>query len=231
MILPLPVALPAKEGSVRFKNLKEYPDFFDALAKGFPSPPKRSWSRSVEVAASATLEVHDVGDFVASFVPKIADFTRVDPRFVLSPEVWTKLPSYADYGFAVFQLKELSGSPHPIALEFDSRLPEQLFFPTVHIHDGSVHEKDTFDHVLYAQASAFDALELKQSLELLDGVLARMTELQREAFVLCELEQFPQIEVAAMLGINENTLRARLRSARSIVNEHANLQRAARGAQ
>ena len=81
------------------------------------------------------------------------------------------------------------------------------------------------------QASAFDALELKQSLELLDGVLARMTELQREAFVLCELEQLPQIEVAAMLGINENTLRARLRSARSIVNEHANLQRAARGAQ
>jgi hypothetical protein len=159
MILPLPVALPATETSVRFKNLKEYPEFFDALAKGFPSPPKRSWSTSkgLEFAASATLEVHDVGDFVASFVPKIADFARVDPRFVLAPDVWTKLPAYADYGFAVFQLKELSGSPHPIALEFDSRLKEQLFFPTVHIHDGSVHEKDTFDHVLYAQASAFDA--------------------------------------------------------------------------
>lgn len=158
MILPLPVALPAKESSVRFKNLKEYPDFFDALAKGFPAPPpKRSWSKGVEVAASATLEVHDVGDFVASFVPKIADFARVDPRFVLAPGVWTKLPAYADYGFAVFQLKELSGSPHPIALEFDSRLSEQLFFPTVHIHDGTVHDKDTFDHVLYAQASAFDA--------------------------------------------------------------------------
>lgn len=156
MILPLPVALPANDRSVRFKNLKEYPDFFNALAKGFPSPPTRSWSRGAEVAA-ATLEVHDVGDFVASFVPKIADFARVDPRFVLAPEVWTKLPAYADYGFAVFQLKELSGSPHPIALEFDSGLREQLFFPTVHIHDGSVHEKDTFDHVLYAQASAFDA--------------------------------------------------------------------------
>ena len=158
MILPLPVALPAKEGSVRFKNLKEYPDFFGALESGFPSPPTRSWSKSAEVPASATLEVHDVGDFVASFVPKIADFARVDPRFVLAPGVWTKLPSYADYGFAVFQLKELSGSPHPIALEFDSRLEDRLFFPTVHIHDGSVHEKDTFDHVLYAQASAFDAL-------------------------------------------------------------------------
>jgi hypothetical protein len=157
MILPLPVALPAKEGSVRFKNLEQYPDFFAALARGFPSPPTRSWSKSGQIAASATLEVHDVGDFVASFVPSIADFGRVDPRFVLAPGVWTKLPAYADYGFAVFQLKELSGSPHPIALEFDSRLSEQLFFPTVHIHDGSVHERDRFDHVLYAQASAFDA--------------------------------------------------------------------------
>jgi len=81
------------------------------------------------------------------------------------------------------------------------------------------------------QASAFEALELKQSLELLDAVLARMTELQREAFVLCELEQFPQIEVAAMLGINENTLRARLRSARSIVNEQANSEHRGRGSQ
>lgn len=157
MILPLPVALPAREGSVRFKNLEAYPDFFEALARGFPTPQKWSWSKSGEVAASATLEVHDVGAFVASFVPRIADFARVDPRFVISPQVWTKLPAYVDYGFALFQLKELSGSPHPIALEFDSRLPEQLFFPTVHIHDGSVHAQDTFDHVLYAQAPAFDA--------------------------------------------------------------------------
>jgi len=87
------------------------------------------------------------------------------------------------------------------------------------------------DELPAPQASALEALELKQSLELLDGVLARMTELQREAFVLCELEQFSQIEVAEMLGINENTLRARLRSARLIVNEHAKWQREARGAQ
>ena len=159
MILPLPVALPANDSSVRFKSLKEYPDFFRALAHGFPSPPPRlSWpTKHAEVAAAATLEVQEVGDFVASFVPGVADFKRIDRRFVLAPEVWKKLPAYADYGFAVFQLKELNGSPHPIALEFDSRLREQLFFPTVHIHDGSVHEKDTFDHVLYAQASAFDA--------------------------------------------------------------------------
>lgn len=156
MVLPLPVALPAREGSVRFKNLKEYPDFFKALAEGFPAMASRSLSKGVPASVSATLAVHDVGEFVASFVPTVADFGRVDPRFALAPDVWKKLPAYQDYGFAVFQLKELSGAPHPIAFEFDSRLGEQVFFPTVHIHDGSVHEKDTFDHVLYTQAAAFD---------------------------------------------------------------------------
>jgi RNA polymerase sigma-70 factor, ECF subfamily len=81
------------------------------------------------------------------------------------------------------------------------------------------------EEVAAPQATAAEALELKQSLELLDGVLARMTELQRESFVLCELEQFSQVEVAGMLGINENTLRTRLRGARQLVNELARAQR------
>ena len=79
------------------------------------------------------------------------------------------------------------------------------------------------------QASASDTLELKRSLELLDATLARMTELQREAFVLCELEQFSQVEVASLLGVNENTLRTRLRAARSIVNDSVEHGRAGRG--
>ena len=79
------------------------------------------------------------------------------------------------------------------------------------------------------QASASDTLELKRSLELLDATLARMTEFQREAFVLCELEQFSQVEVASLLGVNENTLRTRLRAARSIVNEIVEHGRAGRG--
>lgn len=67
------------------------------------------------------------------------------------------LPAYADYGVAVFRLKELAGSPHPIALELDTRTPDTLFFPTVHIHDGTVHDKDHFDRVLYAQEVKLDA--------------------------------------------------------------------------
>jgi hypothetical protein len=161
MILPLPVALPASERAVRWKSLKEQPAFFERLAQGFPEPPPPQSARSkgltAAAAAAAPLEVHEVGDFVASFVPTVADFDRVDPRFAIRKEVWSKIPAYADYGFAVFQLKQLSGSPHPIAFEFDSRLRDAVFFPTVHIHDGSVHAQDSFDHALYLQEPRFDA--------------------------------------------------------------------------
>jgi hypothetical protein len=159
MILPLPVALPAREDSVRFKNLEGYPSFFDHLANGFPAKPSFSLSRSKSASvseAASTLEVHDVGDYIATFVPSVKDFGRVDPQFSIAKDVWDKIPGYADYGFAVFQLKKLSGAPHPIALEFDTRLAQTIFFPTVHIHDGSVHEKDDFDHVLYTQETTFD---------------------------------------------------------------------------
>jgi MYXO-CTERM domain-containing protein len=158
MILPLPVALAAKEEAVRFRSLKEYASFFDVLATGFPAKPSFSLSRSKGTAASAAapLAVHEVGDYVATFVPSRMDFTRVDPQFQIPTSVWDRIPAYADYGFAVFQLKELSGTPHPIAFEFETRTPGVLYYPTVHIHDGTLHEKDDFDHVLYAQEPSFD---------------------------------------------------------------------------
>ena len=161
MILPLPVALPAREDAVRFKSLREFPDLFTSLEKGFPALEHSggflSRSKSASAIAAAPLAVHDVGDFVASFVPTVADFARIDARFVLSPHLWAKIPAYKDYGFAVFQLKELSGSPHPLAFEFDTRFEATVFFPTVHIHDGTVHAQDDFDHALYMQSAAYDA--------------------------------------------------------------------------
>jgi RNA polymerase sigma-70 factor (ECF subfamily) len=48
----------------------------------------------------------------------------------------------------------------------------------------------------------------------LDALLAKMSEAQREVFVLCEIEQLSSVEVAEMLGVNENTIRTRLREAR-----------------
>lgn len=156
MILPLPV-VQGKPDAVRFIDLKGYATFFDDLHKGFPVPSLPRVGGGVKPpapAAAAPLPVEEVGDFVASFVPTQDDFDRLDKRFVLPKEVWAQLPSYGRYGFAVFQLKpdaKNGASVHPMALEFDSRMSTSLFFPTLHIHDGEVHPRDAFDHVLYAQ--------------------------------------------------------------------------------
>ena len=176
MVLPLPVPPNPPEDAVRFINLEGYPRFFDDMRRGFPVmmatlSSRGPASRSLE---APKLQVHDVGSFEASFVPRIADFDRLDERFRIPLDVWDRLPSYRDYGFAVFKLKgnrprRLAGilrrlfgggssnaSPqirqvHPMALQFPRRNPELLYFPTVHVHDRTVHPNAMFDHMLYCQ--------------------------------------------------------------------------------
>jgi hypothetical protein len=157
MILPLPVPKDSKESAVQFLNLKDYPDFFEDLAKGFPRP--RALAKGfagalggVGAGAVAKLEVVDVGDFEASFVPTVNDFSRLDERFRLPETMWTEtLPRYRDWGFAVFKLKPDKRKVHPMAFVFPRRDPRKLFFPTMHIHDGTAPDKADFDHELYAQ--------------------------------------------------------------------------------
>jgi len=162
MILPLPVKTPAGENDVQFIDLKGYPQFFDDLRTGFPMPPAPASahsSRSMESASKAALPVIEVGDFQASFVPTVKDFSRLDERFRLSDNAWKELPAYADYGFAVFKLKSGAQRIHPMAFSFLNR-DARLFFPTVHIHDGKVHNRATFDHTLYCQPHADQHLAL-----------------------------------------------------------------------
>ena len=152
MILPIPVPVGAEDGAVRFISLEAYPEFFDEMRSGYPVPPLTR-AQGFAVSAAPVLAVVEVGSFVASFVPSIADFSRLDARFRLPAEVWDDLPMYRDFGFAVFQLKEGNQKVHPMAFEFPRADPKQLFFPTVHIHDGSVHPVAEFDHALFCQRS------------------------------------------------------------------------------
>ncbi len=166
MVLPLPVAKGSTEKAVRFINLQKYPNFFDDLEVGFPVPMTRSMHGDGPMPSSAgiqsaTLTVYHVGDFEASFVPSVKDFDRLDQQFRLPPGAFKKLPGYKTFGFAVFKLKAGVQNVHPMALEFRTDLPTRLFFPTVHIHDGQVHEEAEFDHKLYCQPSA--ALQLKMA--------------------------------------------------------------------
>ena len=162
MILPLPVTKQVREDSLRFVSLKEYDNFFDDLDDAFPDiqPQSRTTLGALVDSAVASeapkLAVHEVGDFVASFVPTMNDFSRLDQKFVIPKSSWDKIPQYSDYGFAVFQLKSLKGKPHPMAFEFETRLENQIFFPTVHIHDGEVHKREHFDHTLYLQSEEYD---------------------------------------------------------------------------
>ena len=102
------------------------------------------------------MPVQNVGSFEASFVPKVADFARLDARFRLRDGVWEQLPVYVDYGFAVFKLKPGQQKVHPMAFTFPRANPKQIFFPTVHVHDGEVHATADFDHMLYFQLSDAD---------------------------------------------------------------------------
>jgi len=163
MVLPLPVKPGSGEGVVNFVDLKDYPDFFADLRKGFPEPVAAGGgarSRTLGAAPRAKLEVVTVGNFEASFVPTVADFSRLDERFRLPPGTWDKLPAYHDHGFAVFKLKPGESKIHPMAFSFPRAKPSELFFPTVHIHDGKVRERAKFDHVLYCQRGAADQFNL-----------------------------------------------------------------------
>lgn len=154
MILPIPVKPETREEQVKFVNFEKYPMLFDDLANGFPAEAGEEpmpFAAAPGSSRGATLKVQTVGAYEASFVPSPKDFTRLDARFRLPEGAWDKLPQYRDYGFAVFKFKQGNHSVHPLAFLFPSRHPERLFFPTVHIHDGEVHENEGFDHTLYFQ--------------------------------------------------------------------------------
>ena len=88
-------------------SLEGYDDFFADMKKAFPIEYMASRGGIAPQAklAEASLVVHDVGDFEASFVPTVGDFARLDERFRFSPDVWKQLPQYEDWGFAVFKLR------------------------------------------------------------------------------------------------------------------------------
>jgi hypothetical protein len=167
MVLPIPVVPGSGEKAVKFINLEKYPALFDDLWKGFPAPPMSRGGAGPFAAAAeppkTKLEVQSVGAFDASFVPTIADFSRLDERFRLPEGVWKKLPGYASFGFAVFKLKSVHGPVHPMAFSFPSSMPQSLFFPTLHIHDGKIHEQEEFDHTLYCQGSGINVANWQES--------------------------------------------------------------------
>lgn len=165
MVLPLPVPPGSAEDAVEFIDLSEYPEFFGDLRRAFPAiaaPAGFGPQARGELSASLEpLKVVGVGHFEASFVPSMADFARLDPRFQLAAGVVERLSTYADWGFAVFKLKPkpkvlglFRPEPeriHPMAFRFPHRDADAIFFPTLHVHDEHLPETANFDHLLIVQ--------------------------------------------------------------------------------
>lgn len=161
MLLPIPIPPGAGEDALTFIDLQHQPRFFDDLHELFePMVLARKGGLRLMPESRTTLVVHQVGAFSASFVPSVDDFDRVDERFRLPPSIWHELGDYAGFGFAVFQLDPGSKKRiHPMAMRFESRTADRLYFPTVHVHDGTVRPTAKFDHVLYYQHPSMRAVE------------------------------------------------------------------------
>lgn len=171
MVLPLPVPAGTAEDAVRFVDLSGYRTFFADVERAFPVfmlPAAKGGMQMLRASPPRpTLKVHEVGDFVASFAPTAADLDRLDARFRLAPAVLPALTAQRGYGFAVVQLAATGTSwwrrlwrkvrsLAPVALSFPTRDPGRVFFPTVHVHDGAVHDVADFDHTLYWQGGVED---------------------------------------------------------------------------
>lgn len=160
MVLPLPVASRDEDAAVKFIDLSALPDFFacfNDLIWLYEETHSDGYTLSSDSEpVKPPLKVHEVGAFDASFVPSIADFTRLDERFRLPDDVWSQLPQYRDFGFAVFKLRDTGGglkAAHPMAFEFSTRHSGVVYVPTVHVHDRQVHARAWFDHIVYLQGT------------------------------------------------------------------------------
>lgn len=181
MILPIPTPKGTAEDAVKFINLEKYPDFFVDLRNGFPQPKSDTRGPAnggLKLKDAPKLKVVEVGSFIASFVPSVKDFARLDERFRLPTDVWDKLPQYKDWGFAVFQLKKGDMKVHPMAFEFPRTSKRQLFFPTVHIHDGTVPDKAGFDHMLFCQITTEDLMMWEESPQPAEMFMTKIKEAQ-----------------------------------------------------
>jgi hypothetical protein len=118
-----------------------------------PLPPAALALTNSSPSRAAKLEVVSVGAFAASYVPALTDFDRSDARFRIDAEFWRKLPGCDRMSFAVFKLMAGKQHVHPMCFTFPRAGTSRLSFPTLRIHDGQVHERESFDHEPYAQGN------------------------------------------------------------------------------
>ena len=166
MVLPIPVKPGSGEKAVQFVDLSAYPRMMSDMEHLFPdrsiAPADPFATPDAPGGSETTLEVHPVGAFEASYVPTKDDFDRLDERFRMPSKVWDALPAYDRFGFVVFKFRKANALIHPMAFAFPRADASRLNFPTVHVHDGRVHDEEEFDHSLYSQKIPGDKFSVQQ---------------------------------------------------------------------
>jgi RNA polymerase sigma-70 factor (ECF subfamily) len=87
-------------------------------------------------------------------------------------------------------------------------------------------ESDDGPVVASAAPSALAGLERREAVERVRQALAAIPAHYREAVVLCDLEEMPYAEAAAILGCAVGTVRSRLNRARAMLLERLSAERA-----
>lgn len=165
MILPVP-----NPNSVEFINFSHYPQFFEDCQKNFVRyrPPEyyatRSFSASLDMTERTVLPIFQVGSYIASIVPSVRDFDRLNPRqFPVPPDLHAVLAKQydADFGFICCRLKQGTHSYHPFAYAHDIHQGGLMFLPTFHYHShtysGLKDISADWDHVIYTVGTDFDS--------------------------------------------------------------------------
>jgi len=124
---------------------------------------------------------------------------------------------------------------HRKLADFDPRAPLRSWVFAITVRVASEYRRraarrraECFDDVLPDPApSPADLGELREEVQLLHQILGELDDDKRMVFVLSELEQLTVPEIAAVTGVNLNTVYSRLRAARKYFDAELHRRRAA----
>ncbi len=211
MVLPIPVRPDVGADGIVLLDMSSVPDFFLVLFRLVEAGTPRLPTFSAPFP-QPQLTVHRVGAYDVSIVPTIEDFGRLSSLFRLGPSrspvglgVSLEQPQgllqvfrqrYPGHSFVVCQIAPGKVDLHPFGVMFLPRHPDHLFFPTLHIHDGALHEKAHFDHQIFAQGAR---------LELRSAPLNRTEDGRSLARKLPFLYEDQQVELTSLRGDHPNS--------------------------
>lgn len=98
-------------------------------------------------------------------------------------------------------------NPYNFCPVLSTRSPDKLFFPTIHIHDGQVHDAADFDHYLYYQDDGFSNAPAFTKAVRLEKIASEFMDARKTmgmtqpVYNALQQRRFPDIPAAGSLGL------------------------------